>query len=168
MGVIKMNKSLLGRKPVTIVLLGIIVIALIILTMSFTQKHPSKVVEENILLNKQLQLSDVVGYKMSKWVNENSFAKQADVSLTQQQVNQFVDMFNSVSETSIVQVERVDPQISAGIVLELKPDREIRIQYAKNEVYVTRNDLNNDFELKYYKVIDGNIKGFFEEIMKES
>lgn len=163
-----MNKSFMGRKPVTVVLLGIIVMALIILTMSVAQKHTSKVAEENVPLNKQLQLTDVVGYKMSKWVYENSFAKQADVSLTRQQVNQFVDMLNSVSEARIVQVERVDPQISAGIVLELKPDREIRVQYAKNEVYVTRNDLSNDFELKYYKVMDGSIKGFFEEVMKES
>ncbi|MCC3375948.1 hypothetical protein [Cohnella sp. REN36] len=163
-----MNKTFLGRNPATIILLGIIAIALVILTISFTQKHSSGVVPESLPLNKQIQPTDVQGYKMSKWVVENSFAKQADVSLTQQQVIQLVDMFNSIPEMSVVQVESVDPQISAGIVLGLKPDREIRIQYAKKEVYVTRNDLSNDFELKYYKVNLENIKGFFEGFLKES
>ncbi|GLX68033.1 hypothetical protein [Paenibacillus glycanilyticus] len=141
-----------------------VIVAVILLNQK--QQQSKDEIQAESPVYETINSSDIVDYNMSKWVAEGATAMQEDISLSQQQVNQLIQWLNSSSGTTVTAIDRVDPQISAGIAIELKNDREIRIQYAKTEVYVTRNDLFKEGKLTYYKVDDPKIAGFFDTIIK--
>ncbi|GIP32994.1 hypothetical protein [Paenibacillus sp. J2TS4] len=69
----------------------------------------------------------------------------------------------SVSADGIREVQQVNPALSAGIVFNLKSSAEVRIQYDKEDVYVTRTDKTGQ---KKYIVESAVLKEFFDNKLK--
>lgn len=111
-------------------------------------------------LHKAIASEDVAEVKMAEWVLDGATWKQKDVDLNQEEINQIRSLFNSVPADRIRNVQEVNPNLHAGIVFGLKQNSEVRIQYDKKDVYVTRTGRTG--QVKY--IVDyPEIKQFFDK-----
>ncbi|WP_027091180.1 hypothetical protein [Cohnella thermotolerans] len=146
------------------ILLGIVTFGLLLLFL-YNREKP---IEGPAILNKEIASNEVVKVNMTKWILDGVTWKQEDVNLSQEEINQIRSWINSVPTNRIREVQVVNPNISAGIVFELKSNAEIRIQYDKKDIYITRNDLNSDYKQTKYVVEGTQLNDFFENKMNRS
>lgn len=82
-----------------------------------------------------------------------AFINWVDIKLKQDEVENIASWINSVPESEIIELNQIPSNISAGIVFRLKTDKEIRIQYDLEKIYITRTNL------KKAKLFIQSIKG---------
>ena len=140
------------------IILGIVILGLVLLFLYDREKS----IEEPVILHKEIAANEVVKVNMTKWVLDGVTWKQKDVELNQQEVNQIRSWFNSVPTNMIREVQNVNPNLSAGIMFEIKSNAKVLIQYDKKDIYVTRNDLKSDYSQTKYVVDGSELNDFFD------
>lgn len=123
-------------------------------------------------VTKEIQIKHIASTEMSKAVytkeGTGAFINWVDIKLRQDEVENIANWINSVPESEIIELNQIpsNRSINAGIVFKLKTNKEIRIQYDLEKIYITRTDLKksqvvysiNQEELK--KFFDTQLKGF--------
>lgn len=124
-------------------------------------------------VTKEIQIKQIASTEMSKAVytkeESGAFINWVDIKLRQDEVENIANWINSVPESEIIELNQIpsNKSINAGIVFKLKTNKEIRIQYDLEKIYITRTDLKksqvvysiNQEELK--KFFDTQLKGFY-------
>jgi hypothetical protein len=138
-------------------------IAVLSLTLVFLLFTGCEKMEEPMILHKEIAADEIIKVSMSEWVYGGSRVQQANVDLNQTEINQLRSLFNSVPEDRVKEVQIVNPNLIAGIVFDLKSNAEVRVQYDKKDVYVTRTDKTGQ---KKYVVEYPELKNFFDNKLK--
>ncbi|MGP4038532.1 hypothetical protein ACTWP4_01290 [Gracilibacillus sp. D59] len=86
------------------------------------------------------------------------------VELTQDEINQVLDLYNSVPEERISEVKQVPSDLKAGITFDLKKETEIRIQYDGEKIYKTYSDKKGQ---KKYVIDYPELNTFFDNKLEE-
>ncbi|MNI75322.1 hypothetical protein D3C73_1314620 [compost metagenome] len=131
---------------------------------------------------KEIQIQQISSTKMSKAVytkkGTGAFINWVDINLGPDDIKNIANWINSVPESEIVELNQIptNTSISAGIVFRFKYNKEIRIQYDLEKIYITRTDIKykpvvysiNQRELKQF--FDTQLKGFYfgEDKVRES
>ncbi len=121
--------------------------------------------ENNI--NKEIMISDISNVQMSKVVYSRDTIPNIqfiDIELTEEQVENIVEWINTVPQSAINELNQIPSNISAGIVFQLKRNKEIRIQYDLEDIFISRTDVGRS-QLKY-SIIQDQLKLFFDEQLK--
>ncbi|WP_379391529.1 hypothetical protein [Paenibacillus lentus] len=89
-----------------------------------------------------------------------------DIKLRQDEVENIANWINSVPESEIIELNQIpsNKSISAGIVFRLKNNKEIRIQYDLEKIYITRTDQKNSQVV--YSINQGELMNFFDTQLK--
>jgi hypothetical protein len=133
-------------------------IAILSLTLAFLLFTGCEKTEAPIILHKELAADEIIKVSMSMWVY-GSRVEQANVGLNQTEINQLRSWFNLVPADRVKKVENINPNLIAGIVFDLNSNAEVRIQYDKKDIYVTRTDKTGQ---KKYVVEYPELKSFFD------
>ncbi|XEC95795.1 hypothetical protein AB6A23_04280 [Paenibacillus tarimensis] len=115
--------------------------------------------EESVPLHKVIASEDVEKVRMGVMVYHEPRIEAVDIDLTDQEINEIRSFYNSVPADRMKEVQEVNPALVAGIVFNLKSNAEVRIQYDKKDVYVTRTDKTGQ---EKYIVEFPELKSFFE------
>ncbi|MCQ4088403.1 hypothetical protein [Saccharibacillus sp. JS10] len=89
-----------------------------------------------------------------------------DVELQQEQIEAIVNWMNSTPAHAITIRDHTPSDIVAGIVFRLSSNKEVRIQYDSENIYVTRTDLKS--EGVRYSIEQHQIKDFFDQQLSNS
>lgn len=95
-----------------------------------------------------------------------AFINWVDIKLRQDEVENIANWINSVPEPEIIELNQIpsNKSISAGIVFRLKTNKEIRIQYDLEKIYITRTDLKKSHVV--YSINKEELKNFFDTQLK--
>lgn len=121
-------------------------------------------------LNKKIQVTHISSTEMSKAVYTSvrggAYISWEDINLSQDEINNITTWINSVSESEITELNQIPSNISisAGIVFRLKNNKEIRIQYDLEKIYITRTDIQNSRVI--YSINQEKLKDFFDKQLK--
>ena len=121
-------------------------------------------------LNTKIQVKLISSTEMSKAVytrqGNGTFINWVDINLSQEEIENIVTWINSVSGSEITELDHIPPNlsISAGIVFRLKTNKEIRIQYDLEKIYITRTDIKNKQVI--YSINQEELKNFFDKHLK--
>ncbi len=117
------------------------------------------------IMNRPVDVEKISSSEMGRSVyshkNGAGFIEFEDIPLDQQQIKHITSWINEAPESAITMIDGVPSNISAGIVLKVKSNREVRIQYDLDKIYVTRTDMNRD-GLRY-SIEQAELKNFFDE-----
>lgn len=122
------------------------------------------------ILNKKIQVKLISSTEMSKAVYTRegfgAFINWIDINLSQEEINNIATWINSVYESDITELDNIpsNKSISAGIVFRLKGNKEIRIQYDFEKIYITRTDIKNKQVI--YSINQEELKNFFDKHLK--
>lgn len=151
-------------KTINKTILGLIALYMIFLTFvlfSFLSDHSDEKFMQDLSLHQMIDEKQIESIKMSKVILINSTYKHADVYLTNEQKQKIIYIFNSIPRESINSIKPINPSISLGIVIRLKNGSEIRIQYDKKNILVTRSEV-------IYTVEDIKLKELFDRELKDN
>lgn len=118
-------------------------------------------------INKEISVDQLDDTRMSKAVYSYEPTPNitfVDIELTDEQINNIIGWINAVPKSSIVELNQIPSNISAGIVFGLHSRKEIRVQYDLEKIYVTRTDVKNK-QVKY-AIVQDDLKAFFDEQLK--
>lgn len=119
---------------------------------------------------KDIQIKQISSTEMSKAVytkeGTGAFVNWVDIKLRQDEVENIANWINSVPESEIIELNQIpsNKSISAGIVFRLKNNKEIRIQYDLEKIYITRTDIKNSQVV--YSINQGELMNFFDTQLK--
>lgn len=119
---------------------------------------------------KDIQIKQILSTEMSKAVytkeGTGAFVNWVDIKLRQDEVENIANWINSVPESEIIELNQIpsNKSISAGIVFRLKNNKEIRIQYDLEKIYITRTDIKNSPVV--YSINQGELMNFFDTQLK--
>lgn len=98
-------------------------------------------------VTREIQIKQIASTEMSKAVytkeGTGAFINWVDIKLRKDEVENIANWINSVPDSEIIELNRIpsNTSISSGIVFRLKTNKEIRIQYDLEKIYITRTDL---------------------------
>ncbi len=84
-----------------------------------------------------------------------------NIELTNTQIQKIITLFNLISQNSIESISTENPSISSGIAIRMKDRSEVRIQYDKKNIYVTRSEVQ-------YIIEDNELKEIFDKELKKN
>lgn len=119
---------------------------------------------------KDIQIKQILSTEMSKAVytkeGTGAFVNWVDIKLRQDEVENIANWINSVPKSEIIELNQIpsNKSISAGIVFRLKNNKEIRIQYDLEKIYITRTDIKNSQVV--YSINQGELMNFFDTQLK--
>ncbi|MFD3258107.1 hypothetical protein ACE3MQ_05795 [Paenibacillus lentus] len=119
---------------------------------------------------KDIQIKQILSSEMSKAVytkeGTGAIVNWVDIKLRQDEVENIANWINSVPESEIIELNQIpsNKSISAGIVFRLKNNKEIRIQYDLEKIYITRTDQKNSQVV--YSINQGELMNFFDTQLK--
>jgi len=122
------------------------------------------------IIDKKILIKEISHVEMSKQVYSKaggvSYITSEDIKLTEEEIENVVNWINSVSESEVMEMEQLpnNTSISAGIIIGLKFNKEIRIQYDLEKTYITRTDIKGKRIL--YSIDQKELKSFFNEKLK--
>ncbi|MEJ8302724.1 hypothetical protein [Saccharibacillus sacchari] len=143
-----------------IYLLAIPVVAAIAIFLFNPNSDPVASIVKSQVSTKQITNTEM-GRSVYSQKNGIAFIEFEDIPLDQQQINNIIGWINDAPESAITLMDDIPSNISAGIVFTVKPNKEVRIQYDLDQVYVTRTDVNRD-GLRY-SIEQEELKNFFDE-----
>ncbi len=118
----------------------------------------------------EIQIKQIASTEMSKAVytkeGTGAFINWVDIKLRQDEVENIANWINSVPDSEIIELNQIpsNTSISSGIVFRLKTNKEIRIQYDLEKIYITRTDLKKSQVV--YSINQGELKNFFDTQLK--
>lgn len=121
-------------------------------------------------VTREIQIKQIASTEMSKAVytkeGTGAFINWVDIKLRQDEVENIANWINSVPDSEIIELNQIpsNTSISAGIVFRLKSNKEIRIQYDLEKIYITRTDLKKSQVV--YSINQGELKKFFDTQLK--
>ncbi|MDT8976616.1 hypothetical protein RQP50_10215 [Paenibacillus sp. chi10] len=121
-------------------------------------------------VTKEIQIKQIASTEMSKAVytkeGSGAFINWVDIKLGQDEVENIANWINSVPESEIIELNQIpsNKSINAGIVFKLKINKEIRIQYDLEKIYITRTDLKKSHVV--YAINQEELKNFFDTQLK--
>jgi len=144
-----------------------IFVILLIGVLYFMFQYDGNSLVNNLNLNKEINVNQISSTQMSKAVYSHVTSpniKFIDVELTEKQIKDITEWINSVPSSSIRKLNHTPSNISAGIVFRLKWNKEIRIQYDLDNIFITRTDITRNQVM--YSIIQEQLKNFFDEQLK--
>ncbi|MCA0757323.1 hypothetical protein KP806_19890 [Paenibacillus sp. N4] len=142
------NKIIIGLAAVFIIFSAYVIF-------SFLTDDSEKKFMESLSLHQKINEQQIDSTKMSKVILINSTYKHIDIDLGKEQAERIINIYNSISPESIKSINTADPSIISGIVIRLKDKSEVRIQYDRKNIYVTRSEIK-------YIIEDSELKSIFE------
>lgn len=121
-------------------------------------------------VTREIQIKQIASTEMSKAVytkeGTGAFINWVDIKLRQDEVENIANWINSVPDSEIIELNQIpsNTSISAGVVFRLKSNKEIRIQYDLEKIYITRTDLKKSQVV--YSINQGELKKFFDTQLK--
>ncbi|OZB96185.1 hypothetical protein CJP46_09750 [Paenibacillus sp. XY044] len=116
--------------------------------------------------NRSISVNEIVSTEMSKVVYSRDTTPNinfVDIKLTNAQIRSIAEWINSVPDSSVIKMNQIPPNISAGIVFRLKANKEVRIQYDLEKIFITRTDVKN---AQMYSIEQEELKNFFDQQLK--
>lgn len=113
---------------------------------------------EQLALHQKIDETQIESIRMSKVVLNNSTYSHHDIELNDEQNHKIINIFNSISHESVYSVNTTNPTVVAGIVIRLKNNTGVRIQYDNKEIFVTRSEVK-------YAVEDSELKELFDSLL---
>jgi hypothetical protein len=120
-----------------------------------------------LIIEKKIQTNQILNIEMEKKVYTTAagmgYISSENIMLADEEIDNIVSWVNSVSESDILVMNQMpkNTSISTGIVLKLKFNKEIRIQYDLETIYITRTDIKGKRIL--YSIEQNDLKSFFDE-----
>ncbi|PZD93136.1 hypothetical protein DNH61_24710 [Paenibacillus sambharensis] len=111
---------------------------------------------DQLSMHQKIEEQDIDSIRMSKVVLINSTFKHIDINLNDDQIQRIIRTFNSSSPLATSWKDSSSPSIVSGIAIRLKNRSEVRIQYDKENIYVTRGEVD-------YLIVSNQLKQIFEE-----
>ncbi|WP_051507149.1 hypothetical protein [Saccharibacillus sacchari] len=122
------------------------------------------------IMNRPVDVEKISSTEMGRYVYSNQngagFVQFEDIPLDTQQIDNIATWINEAPESAITMLDTMPSDISAGIVFKVKSNKEVRIQYNRDKVYVTRTDVNR--QMLRYSIEQAELKNFFDEQLKGS
>lgn len=123
------------------------------------------------IMNRPVDIENISGTEMERAVYSylpagGAHVRFEDIHLNPDQINEITGWLNTAPESAITMLDNMPSDISAGIVFKVKSNKEVRIQYNRDKVYVTRTDVNR--QMLRYSIEQAELKNFFDEQLKGS
>lgn len=148
----------INNKVIIVLIAFFIIFASFVLYTFLTDDSDDKFMQE-LSLHQKIDEQQIESVRMSKVVLEKSSSKQIEFELNLTQIQKIVSHFNSISQDSIQSIDAVNPSIISGIAIKMKDRSEIRIQYDKKNIYVSRSEVK-------YMIDDIEFKEIFDKELK--
>ncbi|MCR8656701.1 hypothetical protein [Paenibacillus endoradicis] len=122
------------------------------------------------ILDKEIQLKQISKTEMSKRVYSKTggigYVSTEEIILNEEEIKNIIYWINPVSESEVTELKQIpnNTSISAGIIIGLEANKEIRIQYDLEKIYITRTDIKGKGIL--YTIDKKELKSFFNEKLK--
>ncbi|MNW55922.1 hypothetical protein D3C74_336140 [compost metagenome] len=150
----------INKKVLYVLIVVFMIFATFVIFSILTDDSDDKFMQE-LVLHQKLDKSKIESIRMSKVVLQKSTFKHIDIELKDDQKQKIINIFNSVTQESVNSMNTINSNISSGIVIRLKNKSEVRIQYDKKDIYVTRGEV-------MYTVEDNNLKEIFDNELKNN
>jgi len=122
------------------------------------------------IMNRPIDVEKISSTEMGRYVYSNQngagFVEFEYIPLDTQQIDNIATWINEAPESAITMLDNMPSNISAGIVFKVKSNKEVRIQYNRDKVYVTRTDVNR--QMLRYSIEQAELQNFFDEQLKGS
>lgn len=140
------NKAIIG-------LLAVFMIFTAVVLYSFLTDDSEEKFMEQLSLHQKIEEQDIDSIRMNKVVLINSTFKHIDIDLSKDQIHRIITTFNSLSPKETSWKDTSNPSIVSGIAIRLKDRSEVRIQYDKENIYVSRGEVKYIIESSQLKRI---------------
>ena len=124
----------------------------------------------NHISEKEIKIKQITYTEMSKKVYSRTggigYISTEDIILTEEEIENIIYWIQSVSESEVTEMKQIpiNTSISSGIIIGLKKNKEIRIQYDLENIYITRTDIKGKRIL--YSIDQKEFKRFFNEKLR--
>ena len=141
-----------------LVLLVVFVLFTGIVLNSMAENESEKVFIQKLSLHQRIDQEQVESIRMGKVPNIHSMSENEGVELQHEQRQDMIDIFNSITQSSIHSADITDLNslnVYSEMVIKLKNNSKIRVQYDRKNIYVTSGEV-------VYVVTDSKLKKALE------
>ncbi|ENH96054.1 hypothetical protein J416_12654 [Gracilibacillus halophilus YIM-C55.5] len=122
-------------------------------------------VEGSSKIYNNLESDEIAQLRMTMMIMADGYYNEEDITFTQDEINKFLDLYNAVPEERIIEIKQVPSELKTGIVIDLKQETEIRIQYDGDKIYNTIIDVTGQ---QKYVIHFPELTSFFERKVAEN